>query len=161
MTLPFELPSWVPSWVPVVVLVLALLWGLAFLFVPFSVLGTRSRLEAIEARLDEIQGEIRSLALRMPEPGPARAIETHYAEPPGRRSPDMDSLPLRPPIPPPSPGWEETQEGWTATEPSPSREDPARSAGLQRMSRMSGEPRAGLAGQGTRRVEPRLGRPSY
>jgi hypothetical protein len=81
MTLPFPLPDWVPSWVPVVVLVLAALWALAFLFVPFSVLGTRSRLEAIEERLDEIQGEIRSLSLRMPDPGPVRSIDTHYSRP--------------------------------------------------------------------------------
>ena len=160
MTLPFELPSWVPGWVPVVILVLALLWGLAFLFVPFSVLGSRGRLEAIEARLDEIQGEIRSLALRMPEPGPARAIETHYSEPPGRRTRDVDSVPLRPPIPPPPHGWEEPREESTAAEPSRSREDPARNASLQRISRVSAEPRAGVAGQGARRVEPRLGRPS-
>ncbi len=36
---------------------------------PFSVIGVKGRLEGVEARLDEIQGEIRSLALRLPDPG--------------------------------------------------------------------------------------------
>jgi hypothetical protein len=39
------------------------------MLMPFSVFGVKSRLETIEARLDEIQGEIRRLALRLPEPG--------------------------------------------------------------------------------------------
>ena len=66
MTLPFTLPDWLPWWVPIVLLVPALLYALAFLFMPFSVIGVKSRLEVIEARLDEIQGEIRHLALRLP-----------------------------------------------------------------------------------------------
>ena len=57
MTLPFTLPDWLPWWVPIVLLVPALLYVLAFLFMPFSVIGVKSRLEVIEARLDEIQGD--------------------------------------------------------------------------------------------------------
>lgn len=104
MTLPWTLPDWLPSWVPIVVLVPTLLWLLAFLFLPFSVLGTKGRLEAIEARLDELQGEIRSLALRMPEAVTSRAYGPHtydevYAAPPPRAEP-APPIPLRPPIPP-------------------------------------------------------------
>lgn len=82
MTLPFTLPDWLPWWVSIVVLVPALLFALAFLFMPFSVFGVKGRLEAVEARLDEIQGEIRSLALRLPERSvPARGyVEPDYAE---------------------------------------------------------------------------------
>jgi len=69
MTLPFSLPDWLPWWVPLLLVVPALLYALAFLFMPFSVIGVKSRLDVIEARLDEIQGEIRSLALRLREPG--------------------------------------------------------------------------------------------
>ena len=54
MTLPFALPDWLPWWVPIVLLVPLLLYALAFLFMPFSVIGVKSRLELIEARLDEI-----------------------------------------------------------------------------------------------------------
>ena len=58
----------------------ALIFLLAFLALPFNVFGVKGRLELIEARLDEIQGEIRALALRLPEAG--------------------DAPSLRPPIPP-------------------------------------------------------------
>jgi len=111
MTLPFALPDWLPWWVPIAVLVPALLWLLAFLFLPFSVLGTKSRLDVIEARLDEIQGEIRSLALRLPEAAARgsydlRGYDELYAAPP-RQPPraEADTLPDRPPIPPPATDW--------------------------------------------------------
>ena len=61
-----------------------------YVLMPFSVFGVKARLEAIDARLDEIQGEIRSLALRLPEPS-----VDEYDEP--RPSPRAG---LRPPIPP-------------------------------------------------------------
>ena len=93
------LPEWVPWWVPMVLLVPALLYALAFLFMPFSVLGVKTRLEVIEARLDEIQQEIRHVALRLPV-GPREVdFEDVYAptQPPKRRAaPSSD----RPPIPP-------------------------------------------------------------
>jgi hypothetical protein len=104
-----------PWWVGLVVLAPALLFGLAFLFMPFSVFGLKGRLESVEARLDEIQGEIRSLALRLPErPGDRGFVERPHierdvvervdrrerdlrlAEPPPRRWAEE----ARPPIPP-------------------------------------------------------------
>jgi hypothetical protein len=102
MTLPIALPDWLPWWVPIVVLVPLLLYALAFLFMPFSVIGMKSRLDVIEARLDEIQGEIRHLALRLPEVGRAADYDEIYApEPaePQRRAPPVIT---RPPIPPAS-----------------------------------------------------------
>ena len=99
MTLPFTLPDWVPWWVPIVLLVPALLYALAFLFMPFSVIGVKGRLEAMEARLDEIQAEIRSLSLRLPEPlrgtacgtnGDASADSTGFARA-GRGAPARDA----------------------------------------------------------------------
>ncbi len=68
MSLPFALPDWLPWWVPLAVLLPLALYALAFFAMPFSVLGLKGRMEAIEGRLDEIQGEIRGLALRLPEP---------------------------------------------------------------------------------------------
>lgn len=99
MNMPPVLPEWVPWWVPLVMLVPALLYALAFLFMPFSVLGVKSRLEVIEARLDEIQNEIRHLALRLPA-GPREVdFEDVYAPlPQSRRRPDP--IDERPPIPP-------------------------------------------------------------
>ena len=97
MSLPFTLPDWAPQWVGFVLIVVAGLFCLAFMLMPFSVFGLKGRLEAVEARLDEIQGEIRSLVLRLPEPG-----RTEY-EPglePARRWAEPA---LRPPIPPRTP----------------------------------------------------------
>jgi hypothetical protein len=99
MNMPFALPDWVPWWVPLVFLVPALLYALAFLFMPFSVLGVKTRLEVIEARLDEIQQEIRHVALRLPMGPQAVDFEDVYApiSQVQRREPQVGD---RPPIPP-------------------------------------------------------------
>src|SRR5271167_4406567 len=94
-------PDWVPWWVPMVLIVPALLYALAFLFMPFSVLGVKTRLEVIESRLDEIQQEIRHLALRLPV-GPREVdFEDVYApiQQTWRRASSVND---RPPIPPAS-----------------------------------------------------------
>jgi hypothetical protein len=95
------LPDWVPWWVPLVLLLPAALYGLAFLFMPFSVIGVKSRLEVIEARLDEIQNEIRHLALRLPAGSAELDFEETYT-PVTRatRRPAPEPMPVRPPIPP-------------------------------------------------------------
>jgi hypothetical protein len=115
MTLPIALPAWLPWWASLVLLVAAGLWGLAFLLVPFSVIGVKARLEGLEARLDEIQAEIRTLALRLPEHAPAVPFDEVYTMPqvepplqPTRAEPSLSSPhrppPMaRPPIPPPPP----------------------------------------------------------
>lgn len=111
MNLPVTFPDWVPPWVPLALLVPCLLFALAFLFMPFSVIGLKGRLDAIEARLDEIQGEIRSLSLRIPE----RAARAHFDElytappPPPEPIPEIAPEPsyVRPPIPPATRYFEE------------------------------------------------------
>ncbi len=102
MTLPITLPDWVPWWVPLVLLIPALLYALAFLFMPFSVIGVKGRLEVIEARLDELQAEIRHLSLRMPAPARSAADfdEIYAPEPPPDRAPRAQPVITRPPIPP-------------------------------------------------------------
>ena len=90
MTSPLPLPDWVPWWVHLVILIAAVLFGLLFLLMPFSVFGVKARLEGVEARLDEIQGEIRSLSMRLPEPAD---VSDEYVHPDDRGR-------LRPPIPP-------------------------------------------------------------
>ncbi len=98
MQLPFTLPDWAPPWVGFVIIVVGVLFLLAFLMMPFNVFGLKGRLDGVEARLDEIQREIRSLVLRLPEPG-----RTDYEpELDDRRSwtrPQPQPQP-RPPIPP-------------------------------------------------------------
>jgi len=100
MTLPFPIPEWLPWWVPLALALPLGLYALALIFMPFAVLGTKSRLEAIELRLDEIQGEIRSLALRLPEPmRDAADFDDSYVNPPPRAQ-RAEPVSLRPPIPP-------------------------------------------------------------
>ena len=74
MTFPPTLPDWLPWWLAIAVLVPALIFLLAFLAMPFNVFGVKGRLEQIDARLDEIQGEIRALALRLPEAGVGQSV---------------------------------------------------------------------------------------
>jgi hypothetical protein len=99
MNMPVAFPDWVPWWVPMVLLVPALLYGLAFLFMPFSVLGVKTRLEVIEARLEDIQQELRLMAMRLPVGPQAMDFEDVYApiSQVQRREP---TIPARPPIPP-------------------------------------------------------------
>ncbi len=102
MNLPIPMPDWVPWWVPLALLVPCLLYALAFLFMPFSVIGMKSRMEAVEARLDEIQGEIRSLSLRMPERAARAQFDELYTAPPSPRPAQPEPVHARPPIPPAS-----------------------------------------------------------
>ncbi len=88
MPIPLSFPDWVPWWVQLLVFVALILLGIAFAIMPFSVIGTKSRLDLIEARLDEIQGEIRNLALRLPEPVRGSGFD------------DAPVLRAQPPIPP-------------------------------------------------------------
>ena len=106
MSFPFPLPPWLPWWASLVLVVLALLWGLAFLMVPFSVIGVKARLDGLEARLDEIQEEIRTLALRLPEASGGIAFDEGYVPPGIAPPPTVRRTPtLRPPIPPPAPDY--------------------------------------------------------
>lgn len=101
MTLPFPVPDWLPWWGLLLVVVPALLYVLAFLFMPFSVIGVKGRMDVLEARLDEIQHEIRHLSLRMPEPG--QPVDYHDVYEPARHEspPEQRAVTsLRPPIPP-------------------------------------------------------------
>jgi hypothetical protein len=125
MTLPFPLPDWLPWWVPLVLLVPALLYMLAFLFMPFSVIGVKSRLDVLEARLDELHNELRHIALRLPDMG-GTAVDyddVYQPEPaePARRTPVI----TRPPIPPASHELEGGKRGVDRVAPPP-QERPAR-----------------------------------
>lgn len=100
MTLPFDLPDWLPWWGPLVAILPLALFVLAFLLMPFSVFGVKGRLDAIEARLDDIHAEIRMLTLRLPEARMAAMVdEADFLPLPGRGVVEPD-LPTRPPIPP-------------------------------------------------------------
>ncbi|WP_439595903.1 hypothetical protein [Falsiroseomonas sp.] len=102
-----------PDWSGLVVLVLLSLVGLAYLLMPFSVFGLKGRLDAIEAQLDELQAELRTLSLRLPDAGARRApIEDDWAEPPPLARQPVEPPPPRPraPVPPPA-AWPERAAG--------------------------------------------------
>lgn len=104
MTLPFALPAWLPWWLPMLILLPAGLYLLVFLLMPFSVFGVKGRLDAIEARLDEIQQDLRALIQRLPiAVAAARYAEEEYLEslpgaPEPRKplAPAPDTPPARP-----------------------------------------------------------------
>lgn len=100
MTLPFPLPDWLPWWVPLAVLLPVLLYALLFLAMPFSVFGVKGRLEQLEAQLDEIQGELRSLRARPPETTDDPGGYAGRAPAPGRAGK-------------PAPGRVEPRLGWS------------------------------------------------
>jgi hypothetical protein len=103
-----------PDWAGLVVLLVLVLVALAYLLMPFSVFGVKGRLDAIEAQLDEIQGELRTLALRMPDQGrgrrpPVEEDWTHPVSPPRRGEPEPPPR-TAPPVPPPA-AWPEKSGG--------------------------------------------------
>lgn len=102
-----------PDWSGLVVLVVGLLVVLAYALMPFSVFGVKGRLDAIEAQLDEIQTEIRTIALRLPDPGRGRRppVEDDWAEPPvPTRRAEVEPPRATPPVPPPA-AWPEGRGG--------------------------------------------------
>ena len=138
MTLPFAFPDWMPWYLQLIVVVAAILAGLAFLAMPFSVFGLKSRLDTLESRLDDIQSDLRTLTQRLPEParGPYDApaiLRAATATPPRETAP-----PPPPPIPP------------TAWDPEPPPRE-IRSPTLRAAARLGDAARE--------RAEPRLGRP--
>lgn len=100
MTLPFSLPDWVPWWVPMVLLVPTLLYALAFLFMPFSVLGLKSRLDAIEMQLEDIRHELRLIGSGMPARQREMDFEDVYAPAAPHTVRQEPVIRERPPIPP-------------------------------------------------------------
>lgn len=92
-----------PAWTGLAVLLVLALFALAWLCMPFAVFGLKSRMEMLEAQIDDLQAEIRALAMRlaeMPRPTPGSATADYYEIDPPRRDPPPE-LAARPPVPPP------------------------------------------------------------
>ena len=96
-----------PGWTGLLALLVLLLVGLAYLLMPFAVFGVKGRLETIEAQLDELQAEIRSLRLGGEAPRrQASFVADDWVEPPSLRrggTAGVDPTPrVTPPVPPPA-----------------------------------------------------------
>jgi hypothetical protein len=99
-----------PEWTGLVALLLLLLVGLAYLLMPFSVFGLKGRLDSIEAQLDELQAEIRSLSLQL-SGAPRRTVTEDWVELPSRAPRAVEEEPrISPPVPPPA-AWPEGRSG--------------------------------------------------
>ena len=97
-----------PGWTGLLVLLLLMLVALAYLLMPFSVFGLKGRLDSLEAQLDEVHAELRSLAMRLPD-SPRRVASEEWIDPPGiHRAPAGEHTPrASPPVAPPA-AWPET-----------------------------------------------------
>lgn len=85
-----------PDWTGLLALLVLLLVGLAYLLMPFSVFGLKGRLDSIEAQLDELQGELRLISMRLAD-APRRSTVSE----------DWMDLPPIPPEPKRQPSWPE------------------------------------------------------
>ena len=72
ITAALTLPG-MPAWTGLAALLVLFLLGAAFLVMPFSVFGVKSRQEAMEAQLDEMHAELRVLSARLAE-APRRVV---------------------------------------------------------------------------------------
>jgi hypothetical protein len=166
MSISSFIPDWLPWWAVLALLVPLALYVLAFLAMPFSVIGLKGRLESLEARLDEIQGEVRALSLRLPERG------MYLSEAPAPRPPIPPSAHEAPrprlrPVPEPpareAPAREaearhRTRETWDdRREDAPPAPDPSAPPARQpyRSSPLRSEPRLDPPGRITPRLDPR------
>src|SRR3954452_1650215 len=98
-----------PDWTGLLALLFLLLAGLAYLLMPFSVFGLKGRLDSIEAQLDEIQSEIRSLSLHLSGAPRGVAAADDWVELPRPRAAEPAPR-TTPPVPPP-PAWPEGSRG--------------------------------------------------
>jgi hypothetical protein len=102
-----QLPADMPWWATLAIVVPGAIYALLLLAMPFSVFGLKSRLDQIEAQLDDIQHELRALAGRMqPAPPPAAARRANPdADLPRLRAPEPEPMPIQRPRAEPRLDW--------------------------------------------------------
>ncbi len=101
-----------PGWTGLIAALALVLVALAFLVMPFSVFGVKSRLESIEAQLDELQAEMRSISARLAD-GPRRAIIVDDLDmPPPPRGADRQPASSAPSVPRGSAARSEPRINW-------------------------------------------------
>jgi hypothetical protein len=95
-----------PAWTGLAAALALALLALCLLVMPFSVFGLKSRLETIEAQLDELQADLRAISARLADaprrsvmmddlemPSPPRAAERNAANPAPRDRPGARNEP--------------------------------------------------------------------
>ena len=127
MNLPFTLPDWMPAWGFLLLALPVLLWCLAFLLVPFSVIGVKARLDALEGQVEALHEDVRLMAMRASGvlPPSSRHLDPYDDVPNfgalkrGRAAaPEPPEPPRRAPIPTPQPISPQGRERLTPMPPS-------------------------------------------
>jgi hypothetical protein len=116
MNLPLMLPAWIPGWVVLLLALPVLLYVLAFLLMPFSVFGVKARIESLEAQIDSLHEDLRTMAMRasgvlppsstefdayddVPNFGRLKKSQRGYAEPAVQAPPPPPVRPVASPVP--------------------------------------------------------------
>jgi hypothetical protein len=73
--LPLMLPDWIPGWVVLLLALPVLLYVLAFLLMPFSVFGVKARIESLEAQIDSLHEDLRTMSMRASRGLPSSSTE--------------------------------------------------------------------------------------
>jgi hypothetical protein len=116
------LPDWMPGWAVLALAVPALLWFLAFLLVPFSVIGLKARLESLEGLVEAMHEDLRVMAMRASGalPPAARHLDPYEDVPHFntlKRGAAEPELPRHAPIPTPQTITPPARERLTPTPP--------------------------------------------
>ncbi|WP_130730454.1 hypothetical protein [Komagataeibacter xylinus] len=95
-------PQWMPAWAQAVLLVGGMLFTLLWMLVPFAVFGVKGRLDNLAIQLDDLQAELRVLALGLN--GQQTAQPPVVADALADRAPTpVDAAPVWEPAPPAPP----------------------------------------------------------
>lgn len=79
MTIPW--PEWLPGWAQVLVLMAGLLFAILWMLVPFAVIGVKGRLDALAMQIDDLQAELRVMAVSGASSATRDEAETAASEP--------------------------------------------------------------------------------
>ncbi|MBV1829931.1 hypothetical protein HNW77_06330 [Komagataeibacter sp. AV436] len=95
-------PQWMPAWAQAVLLVGGMLFTLLWMLVPFAVFGVKGRLDNLAIQLDDLQAELRVLALGLnaqatQPPAVAEALADR-APPPPAEAPVWEPAPPAPSV---------------------------------------------------------------
>ncbi|MCE2564098.1 hypothetical protein [Komagataeibacter sp. FNDCF1] len=74
-------PQWMPPWAQAVLLVGGVLLALVWLLVPFAVFGVKGRLDGLAIQIDDLQAELRVLAMGLNAPAAPPAASPAGPEP--------------------------------------------------------------------------------
>ncbi|GEB38179.1 hypothetical protein GLI01_22140 [Gluconacetobacter liquefaciens] len=92
--MPFPFSDWMPWWLQLALLILGMLFIFLWMLVPFAVFGVKGRLDALALQIEDLQAELRVLAVRPEERAPVS---------PAAPRPALTAAPVVEPVAPPPP----------------------------------------------------------